>query len=98
MSDQQPDLGALLQQAQMMQEQMLAARAEAAQQELVGQSASGKVSVTVSGEMEFKSVHIDPELLDDAEMLEDLILAALRDAASKVAELNEQAVGGIFGG
>lgn len=97
MSDQQPDLSALLQQAQAMQEQLMAARAEVAEQLVEGKAAGGHVTVTVTGDMEFKGVHIAPEMLDDAALLEDLVLAALRDASAQVAELNQQAVGGMFG-
>jgi nucleoid-associated protein EbfC len=97
MSEQQPDLSALLEQAQAMQEQLIAARAEVAEQIVEGKAAGGQVTVTVTGELEFKSVHIAPELLDDVEMLEDLILAALHDANAQVNALNQQAVGGMFG-
>jgi DNA-binding YbaB/EbfC family protein len=92
-----PDLQALLQQAQALQSQLADAKDAAAQQEVTGEAAGGKVAVSVTGDMQFRSVRIAPELTDDVEMLEDLLLAALHDATAKVNALNEQAVGGIFG-
>ena len=93
----QPDMNALLKQAQKMQEQLLAARAEAETQEVEGQAGGGMVKVRVTGGMEFQGVSIDPSVVDpdDVSMLEDLVLAAIRDAVSKTAELSEQAMGGI---
>lgn len=92
-----PDLQALMQQAQAMQEQLVQAKEAAAEQTIEGVAAGGKVTIAVTGAMEFKSVRIAPELGEDVEMLEDLLLAALRDAMTKVNALNEEAVGGLFG-
>ncbi len=97
MTDQQPDFGAFMAQAAAMQEQLVAAREEIAQQTVQGQAGNGQVRVEVTGGMEFSRVHIDPSLLSDGAMLEDLLLAALRDAIAKVDELNQQAVGDLFG-
>lgn len=92
-----PDLQSLMQQAQAMQEQLMQAKEAAGEQIVEGVSAGGKVAIAVSGSMEFQSVRIAPELGEDIEILEDLLLAALRDAMTKVNELNEEAVGGLFG-
>ena len=54
-----PDLGSLLQQAQQMQQQLLAAQAEAAHQLHEGTAGGGAVKVTVTGGMEFQSVNHD---------------------------------------
>ena len=93
------DVSALLQQAQQMQEQLMQAQAEAAEQVVEGHSGGGVVTVEVSGGMDFRKVTIDPKAVDpnDVEMLEDLIVAAIRDAVSKVQELNQQALGGLGG-
>lgn len=93
----QPDMSALLKQAQQMQEQLLAARAEAETQEVEGQSGGGVVKVRVTGGMEFRSVTIDPAAVDpdDVGMLEDLVLAAIHDAVAKAGEISEQAMGGL---
>jgi DNA-binding YbaB/EbfC family protein len=94
---QQPDMSALLKQAQKMQEQLMAARATAEEAEIEGQSGGGVVKIKVNGAMEFLSVSIDPSAVDpeDVGMLEDLVLAAIRDAVAKTAEMSEQAMGGI---
>jgi DNA-binding YbaB/EbfC family protein len=94
---QQPDMSALLKQAQKMQEQMMQARAQAEDAEIEGQSGGGVVKIKVNGAMEFLSVTIDPSAVDPADvgMLEDLVLAAIRDAVSKTAEMSEKAMGGI---
>lgn len=93
----QPDMNALLKQAQKMQEQLLAARAEAETQEVEGQAGGGVVKVRVTGGMEFRGVTIDPSAVDpdDVSMLEDLVLAAIRDAITKAGQISEQAMGGL---
>jgi DNA-binding YbaB/EbfC family protein len=93
----QPDMNQLLKQAQKMQEQLMEARAQAAEQEVEGQSGGGVVKVRVTGGMEFRSVTIDPAAVDpdDVSMLEDLVLAAIHDAMAKVENLNESAMGGF---
>ena len=91
------DLGALLEQAQQMQAQLAEAQARAADAVVTGAAGGGVVTVEVSGTMEFRSVTISPDVVDpgDVEMLQDLVLAALRDATSKVDELRQGAVGGV---
>ena len=96
MSDQQPDLSSFLEQAATLQEQLAQARDTAASQVVTGQAANGAVRIDVTGAMEFKAVHISPDLTDDVSMLEDVILAALHDAFAKVQDLNEAAVGNLF--
>jgi nucleoid-associated protein EbfC len=93
----QPDMNALLKQAQKMQEQLLAARAEAETQVVEGQAGGGMVKVRVTGGMEFHGVTIDPAAVDpdDVSMLEDLVLAAIRDAVTKAGQISEQAMGGL---
>ncbi|HEX9994737.1 MAG TPA: YbaB/EbfC family nucleoid-associated protein [Acidimicrobiales bacterium] len=92
-----PDLGALMRQAQAMQEQLVAAQARAAETEVEGQAGGGVVRVRVTGGMEFRSVTIDPQAVDpdDVELLQDLVLAALHDAMAKVGELQQGAMGGL---
>lgn len=93
----QPDINSLLKQAQKMQQQLIDAQAQAAEQVVEGASGGGVVKVTVTGGMEFRSVHIDPSAVDpdDVEMLEDLVLAAIHDAMAKVNDLSQQAMGGL---
>ena len=91
------DLSALLEAAQGMQQNLMAAQAAAAEEEVEGHAGGGLVRVTVTGGMEFKAVHIDPKAVDpeDVEMLEDLVLAALHDAVHQANELNSQAFGNL---
>lgn len=95
----QPDLNHLLAQAQEMQQQLMAAQAEAAEAVHQGQSGGGAVRIEVTGAMEFRSVSIRPDAVDpdDVEMLEDLVLAALHDAVGKVNEAQQDALGGLGG-
>lgn len=91
------DLSALLQQAQAMQEQMMAAQEAQAEQIVTGSAAGGKVTVEMTGAGQFRSVGIDPEVVDpdDVELLEDLVLAALRNAAQQVMDLQQESLGGL---
>ena len=93
MSDQpqMPDLSNLMAQAQ----EMLSAQQEAADVEYTGQSGGGAVQVVLTGGFEFLSVTIAPEALEagDAEMLGDLVLAAINDGTRQAGEAQEQAMG-----
>ena len=92
-----PDLGNLLSQAMEMQQQVMAAQAQAASTEVEGQAGGGAVRVVVTGAMEFRSVHIAPAAVDpdDVDMLQDLVLAALHDAVARINDLQEQSLGGF---
>ena len=91
------DLGALVEQAQAMQEQVMAAQEQQASQIVTGTAGGGKVTVEVTGGGEYRNVTISPDAVDpdDVELLEELVLAALRDAASQIAELQESAMSDI---
>jgi hypothetical protein len=92
-----PDLGNLLSQMQQMQQHLMDAQANAAATVVEGRSGGGAVKVTVTGGMVFESVTIDPAVVDpeDVEMLQDLVLAAIRDAIAQANELNSAALGGL---
>jgi nucleoid-associated protein EbfC len=91
------DLGGLREQAAGLQQQMLEAQERANAEEVEGVAGGGVVKVRVSGGMEFLAVTIDPDVVDpaDVEMLQDLVLAALHDAASRVQELHAGTIGGL---
>lgn len=91
------DLGSLLEQAQAMQQQMVEAQEQQAAMTIVGTAGGGKVSIELTGAGEYQNVTIAPDAVDpdDVELLEDLVLAALRDASSQLAELQEQAMGAM---
>lgn len=93
------DLSDLLARAQDMQQQILDARSAVASRVVEGQAGGGVVRVQVTGGGEFRAVVIQPDVVDphDVEMLQDLILAAVRDAVAKVDELNSEALGGFSG-
>ena len=94
------DMNALLQQAQAMQAQMEAAQEQLAETEVDGTVADGLVTVTVNGTGEMTKVKIrsgsfDP---DDTEDLEDLIVAAYRDARAKADALASETFGPLASG
>jgi DNA-binding YbaB/EbfC family protein len=90
-------LDGLLSQAMEMQQQMMEAQAQAADELVEGQAGGGAVRVRVTGGMVFEAVEIAPEAVDpdDVEMLQDLVLAALHDAVARVNELQAQSLGGL---
>ncbi len=92
-------LAGLMQQAQRMQENMRKLQEELALVEVEGQSGAGMVKVTMTCKHDVKRVKIDPSLLgDDKEMLEDLVAAAMNDAARKVEAAVQEKMGTIAGG
>jgi len=96
----QPNLQQMMKQAQKMQQQMVAAQAELAEAELTGTAGGGLVTVTVKGSGEVVSVKIDPKAVDpdDVETLEDLVVAAVHNAAQAARELTEQKMGPLTAG
>jgi hypothetical protein len=86
------DPQALLAQALEMQQRLMDAQAEAAGATVEGSAGGGKVRVTMTGTGEVTAVRIDPSVVDpgEVELLEDLVVAALHDAATRVAELAEE--------
>jgi DNA-binding YbaB/EbfC family protein len=79
------DLMKMMKQASQLQSRMQQMQEELATLEVEGQSGGGLVKVTVNGKFDTRAVKIDPSLLkpEDAEMVEDLIVAALTDAKGK---------------
>ena len=73
-----------MQQAQKMQENLQRAQEELANLEVTGSAGGGMVSVTLTGTKECRKVRIDPSVLSDPEMAEDLVAAAFNDASNKV--------------
>jgi nucleoid-associated protein EbfC len=80
------DLMKMMKQAQELQGRMQQLQEDLAGLQVEGQSGAGLVKVTLNGKMEARTIKIDPSLIkpDEAEMLEDLILAAFQDAKGKV--------------
>lgn len=86
--------------AREMQAGMEKAQAELAEATVQGSSGGGAVTVVMTGSQEIREVRITPEAVDpgDVETLQDLVLAAVRDALTRSKELAAQRLGGIAGG
>jgi DNA-binding YbaB/EbfC family protein len=97
---QQPNLQQLMKQAQKMQQQMVQAQQELAEAQVEGHAAGGAVKATVTGTGELLALQISPDLVDpdDVETLQDLVVAALRDAQRAVNELAAATMGPVTGG
>ena len=78
------NIAQLMQQAQKMQENLQRAQEDLAKLEVTGSAGGGMVSVTLTGTKECRKVRIDPSILSDQEMAEDLIAAAFNDASNKI--------------
>lgn len=88
-------MGNLMKQAQMMQANLQKAQAELANINVQGTSGNGLIKITISCKHEIKKVDIDPSLLEDKEMLEDLIMVAFKDALSNIESTSSQKMGGL---
>ena len=85
----------MMRQAQQMQEKM---KQEIALIKVEATAGGGMVSVHMDGQKNLLSVKIDPEVAGDVEMLQDLIVAAVSEAAKKVEGQIQQKMGGMLGG
>ena len=88
------DMRVLMKQAQKMQEKM---QREIAELKVEGSAGGGMVTVTMTGSHALTAVHVGPEVLEgkDAEMLEDLILAAVNDANRRIEEAVASKMSGL---
>jgi DNA-binding YbaB/EbfC family protein len=96
----QPNMQQMMKQAQKMQQQLVAAQEELAATEVTGTASGGLVSATVSGSGELLALEIKAEAVDpeDVETLQDLVVAAVRDANRAASELQERSMGPLAGG
>lgn len=78
------NLAGLMQQAQKMQQEMQKAQEELARLTVTGEAGGGLVKVTMTGKHAVRRVEIDPSLMEDREMLEDVVAAAINDAVNRV--------------
>jgi nucleoid-associated protein EbfC len=92
------NIAQLMQQAQKMQENMQRAQEELARLEVTGTAGGGMVSVTLTGAKECRKVRIDPSVLADPEMAEDLIAAAFNDASNKIDAESKDKMGAATAG
>ena len=90
----------LMKQAQKMQQEMQKAQEELEDAEIIGSSGSGMVTVTMNGKKDITAISINPDVVDvdDIEMLEDLIVAAINDGYGKAEKLSKDKLGPLGGG
>ena len=91
-------LAGLMKQAQAMQENMKKAQDQLAQLEVEGQSGAGMVKVVMTCSHDVRRVSIDPSVMDDREMLEDLLAAAVNDAVRRGEALTQEKMAGFASG
>jgi nucleoid-associated protein EbfC len=96
----QPNMQQLMKQAQKMQQQLAVAQEELAAAEVSGTAGGGLVTAVVTGNGELQSLTIDPTAVDpdDVETLQDLVVAAVRDATRQATELQGAKMGPLTGG
>jgi nucleoid-associated protein EbfC len=94
------NMGNILKQAQQMQDKMAKAQDELKEKHIEASSGGGMVTVKFNGRQEIESIKIDPQAItpDDPEMLEDLVLAAVREGLKKSLELQQSEMSKITGG
>ncbi len=94
------NIAKMMKQAQKMQQQMAAAQEALAAQVVEATAGGGKVTVTANGAGDILSIKIDPAIVDpeDVEILEDLVLSGVKNAAEKAKELAGAEMGKVTGG
>ena len=88
----------MIQKAKKMQEDMKIAQEEIKSSSCKGESGSGAVQITLTGEYLVTNIQIDESLLTDKEVLEDLIMTALNDASSQISEISKAKMKNVTGG
>ena len=91
-------IAGLMKQAQQMQENMKKMQDQLASVEVEGQSGAGMVKVQMTCKYDVRRVSIDASVMDDKEMLEDLVAAALNDAVRKVEAATQDKMAGVTAG
>lgn len=91
-------IAGLMKQAQMMQERMAKAQEELATIEVEGEAGAGMVKVVMTCKHDVRRIKIDPSVMDDKDMLEDLIAAAVNDAVRKVEATSQAKMSGFTAG
>ena len=87
----------MMKQAREMQAKLKTLQEELGRREVTGTAGGGMVTVTLNGRSEVVRVHVDPQAAADVELLEDLLVAALRDAQQQVQALAQNELGGMAG-
>ena len=94
------NMQSMIRQAQKMQEDIEAKKAELEEKEYVVTSGGGMVEITLKGNHEVKSIGLNPEVVDpdDVEMLEDMLVAAFNEAVRQIDEESERELERVKGG
>lgn len=92
------DFGEIMREMQNLKARFESMQSELAALEVTGESGAGMVKVTLNGQFETRRVQIDPEAMNDREMLEDLITAATNNAVQRVREAMQERYAGLAGG
>jgi DNA-binding YbaB/EbfC family protein len=97
---QQPNLNQMMKQVQQMQAEMMKAQQELDNEVVEASAGGGMVTVKVTGGLEVREIKIDPEAVDpeDAEMLQDMVLAAVNEGLRAAQELAASRMGAATGG
>lgn len=95
-----PNMNNMMKQVKKMQQDMEKAQQELEEKEFTSSAGGGVVEATVTGKKVVKAIKIDPDVVDsdDVEMLQDLIMVAINDAASQADKFNEENMGKLTGG
>jgi DNA-binding YbaB/EbfC family protein len=95
-----PNVQQMMAQVQKMQRDMAAAQEELRNEVVEASTGGGMVTVKVTGDLQVREVRIDPRAIDpdDAEILADMVLAAINEALRKAQELAERKLGGATAG
>lgn len=95
-----PNMGNMLKQVQKMQKDMERVRAELAEEQVEASVGGGMVKVVMTGDLDVKKVSIDPAAVDpdDIAILEDMILAAVNEAARQAQDLASRKMAAVTGG
>ncbi len=93
-------MNALMKQAQQMQDQMLQAQEQLKEETVEASAGGGMVKVKMGGDLTLREISIDPEAIDpeEAEMLAEMVQAAVNEGLRAAQELASSKMGGITGG
>lgn len=94
------NMGNMMKQAQKLQAKMMKLQEELAEKTIEGSAGGGMVRAVANGKQQVLSIHIEKEVIDpeDADMLQDLVLAAVNDALQKSQEMVSEEMGKLTGG
>jgi nucleoid-associated protein EbfC len=94
------DMNKMMKQAQKMQADMERAQAGLAEETVIGSAGGGMVTVSITGQLDITSITIDKDVVDpeDVEMLQDLVLSAVREALEKAKALQQDKLSAVTGG